>query len=351
MSTTYNTHLPDKKGRKHTPCHLPIEDGTLIAIEDDHAPNGIDFSQYVVLPSLANAHTHLGDAFAKEATLRLTPTQAVGRNGKKWQLLKEKDSKLQRQTIAETLRFQLQTGTTLCADFREEGQQGASLLKQVAKNTPMHVIILGRGDAKKDIHGWGLNVYSEEELPAKRNGKLLAIHAGEAPGEIEKALAMNPDIIVHATLATSEEIAKIAANNIGVIICPRANAALGVGHPPVRGLLDAGVTVALGTDNAMINQPNLWREMDYLLKTSMLHGAVTAEEVYTMATRNGRTILGRRGGVLEPGAPADLIFIEKNAPNLRHSHDPLATLITRTEPENVRKVMVAGEIVVDKDTK
>ncbi len=347
MATTYNTFLPGKK--RPTPCHIRIENGTISAIEDNHTPNSIDFTRYFVHPSLANAHTHLGDSFAKEATLGLKPHDAVGRNGKKWQLLRDKNPKRQSVAIRESLDYMLRTGTTICADFKEEGQHGACLLAQETKTTPMNVIILGRDDAKTGIDGWGLNVYSEDEIPSKRKDLLLAVHAGEAPGEVEQALDMKPDIIVHATAATPDEIAEIAAKGIGVVVCPRANAALGAGYPPVRELLDAGVTVALGTDNAMINQPNMWREMEYLLKSSMLHRAVTPEEVFAMATINGRTMCGVTGGAIEAGHPADILFIKKDAPNLRYSHNNLATIITRTEPENVRKVMVGGEIVVDKD--
>lgn len=68
-----------------------------------------------------------------------------------------------------------------------------------------------------------------------------------------------------------------------------------------------------------------------------------------MATSGGAKAYNLNSGVIEKGKNADLAFIDKNAPNIKCNRNLIATLVHRCEPENVRKVMVGGKIVLDKD--
>ncbi|MFH1721393.1 MAG: amidohydrolase family protein [Candidatus Altiarchaeota archaeon] len=347
--TTYNTSIFMGEGLDYIDkACIEIKDGKISGLDTKHKPKSKDLKDLIALPSLFNAHTHMGDAFAKEASLGLNVSKAVGSNGKKWNLLKHKNVNEQREAIKGTLSYLISSGTAGFCDFREEGKLGIQILIETIEGSPVKTVILGREDGAEGSNGWGINVYSKDEILKKRKGRIVAIHAGEAPDEIRKALELKPDIIVHATNATNEEIKEISRKNISVIVCPRANASMGVGYPPVRQMIDAGITVGLGTDNVMVNQPNLWREMEYLIKSSFLHGPLTTREVFQMATVNPRKIFGQRGGTIEEGQPADLIFIEKNAPNLNYSKDLLATIVTRCEPENVKKVMISGKFVYEK---
>jgi cytosine/adenosine deaminase-related metal-dependent hydrolase len=57
-------------------------------------------------------------------------------------------------------------------------------------------------------------------------------------------------------------------------------------------MLDSGVTLALGTDNAMINSPDsLLREMEFAYKISRLKGSVSALDILRMVTQNPRKVL------------------------------------------------------------
>jgi cytosine/adenosine deaminase-related metal-dependent hydrolase len=49
--------------------------------------------------------------------------------------------------------------------------------------------------------------------------------------------------------------------DLPVVVCPRSNMFFGM-VPPLARMVKAGVTVALGTDNAMIHQPDLFVEMN-----------------------------------------------------------------------------------------
>ncbi len=55
---------------------------------------------------------------------------------------------------------------------------------------------------------------------------------------------------------------------IPVVSCPRSNGSLGVGIPPIMDMIDRGINVCLGTDNVMLNSPNMFKEMEYALKVT-----------------------------------------------------------------------------------
>jgi len=160
-----------------------------------------------------------------------------------------------------------------------------------------------------------------------------------------------PRLIVHATHATSDDIRRIAESEIGVVCCPRANATLGVGTPPINKLLQHGVKVALGTDNVMLNSPDMFREMDYTTKmikaTSLNPSAITSVEVLRMATVDAADVigLGSKIGSIEVGKKADIVLLDMTAPNLIHSQDFVSSVVHRARPDNIACVIVNGEIV------
>ncbi len=53
----------------------------------------------------------------------------------------------------------------------------------------------------------------------------------------------------HCVWVDDEEIALLAEHGVAAVHCPRSNAVLGCGIAPLRKLLDAGMTVGLGTDS------------------------------------------------------------------------------------------------------
>lgn len=63
--------------------------------------------------------------------------------------------------------------------------------------------------------------------------------------------------LVHATHASPDEIAAVASAGATVVLCPSTEANLGDGLPDLRGWLDAGVPLALGSDSHVTRD---WRE-------------------------------------------------------------------------------------------
>ncbi len=329
--------------------HIVVEDGNIVEVGVNFREDGMDFSSYLVMPALVNAHTHIGDSFAKDAVIGLDLKRAVGRKGMKWRLYENSSKEEVIQYMRDTIQCMINSGIGAFADFREGGKEGIEMLKDAVSEFPIKPIILGRDTDITECDGLGINVHQLSQIPEDRKGRLVAVHAGEDNSEVKTALMHNPDIIVHLTRARENEIKSVAERGISVVLCPRSNAILGVGIPPVKKILDYGINPALGTDNVMINSPDLFREMEFIFGISHLTGPVPAREILRMATVNGAKALRINSGIIEKGRDADLIFIDKNSPNLRNSRDIITAIVHRCYPENVRKVMIDGRFVVDKD--
>lgn len=332
-------------------AHLTIAEGKIIEVGEGYVSDGLDYKKYLVTPSFLNAHTHIGDSFAKEAVLGLAVEQAVGKKGLKWGLYQKSSRQERVNAMKDSLKYMLSSGTTKFADFREQGSVGMEELRMALSESKIKPVILGRDVDESECDGLGLNLYQTGQIPAKRK-KILALHAGEKEGEAETALEYNPDVIIHFTKAGIKEIKKAARKKISIVICPRSNSMLNAGFPQVREMLDAGINVSLGTDNVMVNQPNMFREMEYLSKVSSLQGKpLKPMEVFRMATCNGAKTFKVNSGLTKKNMNADLMFVDKNAPNIKDNRNMLATIVHRCEPENVRKVMINGVFVLDKEAK
>ena len=334
-------------------AHIGIEGSKISYVDEGFVSGAQDLRDLLAIPGLVNAHTHLGDAFAKDACTGLRVDEAVGKEGRKWKLYEKADRGEIIASMRDSAKDMLSSGVTAYADFREGGHEGLKALQAATEDLPIKTIALGRdlGSRFEDCQGLGLNLYQLDQIPKDRKGlkdKLIVIHAGEVAGEVEIALRVEPDIIVHYTKCTDEDIREAAKKEISVVVCPRSNASLKVGFPPVRELFDAGVNVALGTDNVMINSPDMWREMEFLYKASLLFDGLTSLEVLKAASVNGGRAIYRNSGALEKGGTADIVFLDINAPNMRGCRDIHAGLVTRCHAGNVRIVLIKGKTAIDK---
>jgi cytosine/adenosine deaminase-related metal-dependent hydrolase len=336
-------------------AHIGLDGSMINFVGDGFVSGAEDLKDLLALPGLVNAHTHIGDSFAKDACVGLSVQQAVGREGMKWKLYDNANRSEVIAAMRDSAKEMLCSGITSYADYREGGHEGLRDLKEATNDLPIKTIALGRDlvGRLEDCDGLGLNLYQIGQIPKDRKDrkdKIISLHAGELPGEVEAALRVDPDNVVHYTNCTLEDIQAAAKRNISVILCPRSNACLRVGFPPVRKLLDEGVNVALGTDNVMINSPDMWAEMEYLYKASQLFEGLTPLEVLKTACVNGGKAFKRNTGAIEKGKIGDIIFIDLLARNLNGTRDIHASLVGRCRKENVVKVLIDGRTAVDKLT-
>ena len=348
----------------------------------------IDSEGLLVIPGFVNCHTHIGDSIGKDVRLNTSVDKRIHPIfGAKSQILKKTDKEILASFMQNSCNSMLQKGITTFVDFREGGIDGVLLLKNILKKSPIRSIVLGRLDyyqspneIKKNISLPNSKFLILEELLKKCDGlgisganenstmvlnqysktsKLRAIHSSETKqsvlaskkmtgkSEAIRALNLKPHFLIHMTHASLGDLNTVSKRTRGIVICPRANASLAEGIPDIELMKKVGCTIALGTDNIMINSPDMFREMDYLWKATMaIHKKrINPKEILKMATVNGGKLLRKEIGVIETGKLADCIFIEKHSLDLEPMHNPHASIVHRASQSTIRAVMIGGEIV------
>ena len=151
------------------------------------------------------------------------------------------------------------------------------------------------------------------------------------------------------TFASKEDLFA-ASKTRGIVICPRANAALAEGIPDIDLMLRAKCNITIGTDNVMLNSPDLFREMDYLWKVTMgmSQARFDPKEILKMATVNAGKMLNQKIGCIKENYLADCIFIDKNSLDLEPMNNVHASIVHRASEKSIKAVMIGGEIVSGK---
>jgi cytosine/adenosine deaminase-related metal-dependent hydrolase len=328
------------EGFEPVDARVTVEDGRVAAIEAVETP-----SDDVVLPAFVNAHTHLGDSIAKEAGEGLSLEELVAPpDGLKHRLLRAADQEEIVAGIRRSLQFMAESGTTACIEFREGDVEGVEAIRAAAADVEVDPVVLGRGStaAMEAADGFGASGADDADFTRERNAtaradKLFGIHAGEVgPGDINPALDLDPDFLVHMVHAADLHLERVADSETPVVVCPRSNVVTDVGMPPVRELLDR-TTVALGTDNVFLNSPSMFREMEFTAKLF----DVTSAEVLRMATRNGAALAGLECGIVEEGRPADLLVLDGDSDNLAGAQDIRRAVVRRAGVHDVKRVVRA----------
>ncbi|OPY26993.1 MAG: chlorohydrolase [Methanocella sp. PtaU1.Bin125] len=309
----------------------------------------------LVCPAFVNAHTHVGDSVAKD--LPYMPLDDLVRppDGLKHRILRAALPEEIAEGIRSTLADMAATGTGHCADFRENGVQGVRLLRELAGG---RATILGRAteaDTVEDVleYADGLGLSGANDIPrdalfsmaqkATDRRKIVGIHAGELNrSDVDTALELKPGFLVHMTHATGHDLRRAGDLGIPVAVCPRSNVATGVGVPPLKEMIAAGLLLGLGTDNVMINAPDMLAEMEWVSK-AFLHDDV---RTLRMATLDGARLLGMgdRKGSIRAGKDADLIVLDKSSNNLRCSKNLLSSLVRRARPDDISHFISGGRI-------
>ena len=356
-------------------------------IKPEPGQTSFDCSGLLMIPGLVNCHTHVGDSVGKDVALDATTHGTVHPVlGAKARILSRTPPQHLESFMRSACLAMLRRGITTFVDFREGGLDGIRLLKRAAAGT-IRSVILGRPDqyhASRQVRlneafpesktamlyrildecdGIGISGANENSTAQlefySRTGKLRAIHAAETTqsmlasrrmtkkSEVLRALHMRPHFLVHMTHANARELKRAAAQSRGIVICPRANAALAGGIPDIEMMRRAGCTVAIGTDNVMINPPDMFREMDYLWKATMgLHRRrLDPAVILQAATVNAGRILDMKIGSIRRGYLADAVFVDKNSIDLAPMHNPHAALVHRASGDAIRAVMINGRIM------
>ncbi|RXZ73169.1 formimidoylglutamate deiminase [Agromyces albus] len=195
------------------------------------------------------------------------------------------------------------------------------------------------------------------ELPAEVP---LHIHLSEQPAENEDCVGaygrtptelladegvLSPRLsVVHATHLTERDIRLLGDASVHAVFCPTTEADLGDGIGPGTELMEAGVTLAIGSDQNAVVDPLLELralEAGERLR-SLRRGRIEPAELWHIGSAGGYASLG----LAQParvGGPLDLVELDPNS--IRTAGSRLEQLPLTATAADVRRTIVGGHVV------
>jgi len=312
--------------------YIGIEGDLIQEYLSEPPPDAHEVHHGTVLPPLVNFHTHIGDASIEPP--QGMPFEEVIKppDGFKHRALASLDSATLKDGMQRCVRSMLASGVGHFCDFREGGIGGVTLLREALSGvgTPVPTCsIFGRpADMRYDpkdleelltmVDGLGLSGLGDWDFEtirqvadhAHERGKFVALHASEFRREpLGKILELRPDLLVHMTKATTDDLQVIAEEGIPLVVCPRNNLLAG-NRVDIPAMVSAGVEVYLGTDNAMFNHPSPFQELECAFAISKDFGILDPEILIQMVTATTKKVLNLWGGIsLDPGNSADFLYL------------------------------------------
>lgn len=200
------------------------------------------------------------------------------------------------------------------------------------------------------MHMHLLETAYQKEYARRRTG-MTAVRYLESLGLLGPQMTLG-----HGVWLTEEDIERVAAT--GTMICHNAssNLRLRSGVAPLNAWTARGVRVALGLDEAGINDDrDMLQEMRLMLRLHRVPGmedvVPTSAQVFQMATEHGAltTGFGDSIGTLAPGKAADLVLInwpQIAYPYLEQDVSVVDAVVHRAKTSGVDTVLVGGEPVL-----
>jgi cytosine/adenosine deaminase-related metal-dependent hydrolase len=191
-----------------------------------------------------------------------------------------------------------------------------------------------------------------------RDRGLLFTQDGHLGGSISTAHDMfghlGPDALFsHSIDLTERDIALCQATGTRIVHNPSAVMSIR-GRCPVPELLDAGVTVLLGSDGTAPDRGadmfrHMWQCMHYHRRHFRDAGVLPPGKVLEMCTIDAANGLGMGDqiGSLEVGKKADVILVDLAKPHLYPYNMPLYRLVCFASGADVDTVIINGEIVME----
>ncbi|QKQ99650.1 amidohydrolase [Metallosphaera tengchongensis] len=373
----------DSSGIKEN-VNVVVERGLIREVGNNEDGDEVDCRNYVLLPGLVNSHTHASMIFLRGF---FDDGELMQWLGEMWREEEKVSGEVMRISSELAVLEMLSSGTTAFIDMYFNPEDIRELSTKYGIRSMAGPILMNHKSADevvKQMRSLGstplfsplLNVHSlyatdlktiRELRDALRGDEHLHIHLSETRDEvfqIKREHGLFPvEVIwkeglipyvhgVHLGWVTSWEL-NYLVNSRGVTHCPTSNMKLATGGAfPMREALDLGVNVTLGTDGAASNNSlNMFIEMKnavLLQRHNYWTTRISAKDVFKAATVNGYKLLGKKGGMIEPGYVADFILVNKNSLYPLKADRVLSHLIYNSDRVDVEKVIIDGKIVFEK---
>ena len=242
-------------------------------------------------------------------------------------------------------------------------QQALDLIDRHHNTMNGRVRCLVSAHAPDSCSPWVLDELSDL---ARSYGLGRTVHLAQSPQEVEQVKIMTqgrtsaqylddhgwlgPDVLAaHCHWCDSSDIDLLGRKGITVVHCAASSSRRGYHRlANVPALVDAGVNLALGTDNMSENMFDAMR-IGIVVNRGMRGDGYnpTPTEVLSWATMNGARALGRDDlGILDVGKKADLSVLRLDQPHLTPLLDLTSSLVHYAQASDVESVMVDGEWVM-----
>lgn len=224
-------------------------------------------------------------------------------------------------------------------------------------------LALGYSEPTRDLDSLGA-----DWAYAREGGLRIHAHAGTdvanagVVAELGSKGLLGGDVtLVHCSLLDAYDLDAIAESGARVSLAPASEMAIGLGPPPIQGLIDRGIRPGLGVDQEALAPGDIFAAMR--ATNSVQHATLfdlklggkagipnllTTRDVIRYATIDGAGAvgLGEVTGSLEPGKQADVLVLRADRPNIHPVNDPIGAVVWGMDTSNVAWVLVGGDAVV-----
>lgn len=252
---------------------------------------------------------------------------------------------------------------TFLRDSESLNNEIAAMPETVSFGVAPHSVRAVPRDYLKEVAAW-----------AQAHALPLHMHVSEQPAEISACVAeygvtpfhlldqlglLTPDFTaIHAIHLQPGEIERMAVGKITVGACPTTERNLGDGILCADKLIDAGVSIAFGTDShTQTDALENARELESNLRLQYLQRAVLDGRqgeplpslLFDFATRSGARSLHVEAGSLQPGKPADFFTVDLSDCSIAGSlpAELLTNIVFSMSRSAVCDVAVAGRIIIE----
>lgn len=195
-------------------------------------------------------------------------------------------------------------------------------------------------------------------------GSSIQLHCSEGPDESRWCMATYGELpmehyeqigFLDSNVLASQcvimdpaELALMAKRGVRVSHQPISNSHDGCGIAPVPDMLRLGIPVGLGTDGENNDMLEVMRTAISIHRAKRINPkAISAQEVFSMATENGAKALGYEGiGTLRAGQQADFITIRADLPTPVNQENIIDQVVRFCRASDITSTTVAGNLVM-----
>ncbi len=389
--------------------HVAVEADKIVAISEA-APSGsqfadferIDASDKVLSPGLINAHNHavlmvlrgtvedidgnLVYQYMVPASYLLTPqeraaiaqlacleaircgtttivdplrhvadyAQAMADSGLRLYLCESAADAVTTKVSREGYRFDRDWGETFLTRTRDlidryHGAENGRVQAMIAAHAPDNCSPWMLKELNALAHRYGLRRTIHLSQIASEVRQVEALHGKTSTEYLRENDWLGEDLLaVHWTFCSESDVETLAEHDVHFIHSPASMSAKGPHQLPIRAILDAGINIALATDNMTTD---IFQSMKMAL---VLHrGAYgrsvqpSPQKVFRYATQNAAKALGRADlGRITVGAKADLALFDLRVPALVPRVSLVSNIVHYGHPGIVTDVMVDGRFLM-----